>query len=113
IYQSGYRDAIFSYIRSVLSELNGAVYCSAPLPCGFASDSCGAEVTCCNSMTCTSGQCCVPVGESSCRTDADCCAGRCFGGVCSTICGNGIIEPGEACDPPGEQGVCGSGQACA
>jgi len=28
------------------------------------------------------------------------------------ICGNGTLEPGEACDTPGQQGTCGAGQLC-
>jgi len=29
-----------------------------------------------------------------------------------SVCGNGTLEPGEACDTPGQQGTCGAGQLC-
>src|SRR5262249_28140816 len=28
------------------------------------------------------------------------------------VCGDGIIAPGETCDPPGQQGACPAGQTC-
>ena len=38
--------------------------------------------------------------NTACLTD-----GACHDGVCFTIeCGNGMVEPGEKCDPPGTDG---------
>ncbi len=83
--------------------------------CGTCPNDCGA---CCGNGTCEAGRgedcrtcqpdcgsCC---GNGACETDLgeDCetCQSDC--GTCGPVCGNGIIEYGEACDPPG--GTCGT-----
>lgn len=78
--------------------------------CGTCEPDCGA---CCGNGVCEAGRgencrtcepdcgsCC---GNGACEADLgeDCetCEPDC--GVCGPVCGNGIIEEGEACDPPG------------
>ncbi len=108
IYESGHRDAVADYIRASSDDLNGAIYCEAPTPCGFAGDACGPATSCCNGLTCESDACCVPVGESQCLTDGDCCEGTCESGTCQVFCGNGLVDAGEVC----EYGTCGDGERC-
>ena len=53
-------------------------------------------------VSCESGDGCCPAGCNA-NNDAD----------CSTTCGNGVIEPGETCDPPGTcPTTCNDGNAC-
>src|SRR5439155_14693680 len=44
---------------------------------------------------------------------AQCPPGQVCAGSCQcTLCGNGLLDRGEQCDPPGQQAQCAAGQLC-
>ncbi|MHC4219651.1 MAG: hypothetical protein ACYSU7_14505, partial [Planctomycetota bacterium] len=48
-------------------------------------------------------------------TDDDCVEGECVNTPIAPCCGNGVVEPGEQCDPPNDQacpGLCGFDCLC-
>jgi hypothetical protein len=64
---------------------------------------CGACVT---SVCGSHADCCNVSWDSTCVILSEFLCGRC------PYCGDGSIDPGETCDPPGRQGICGAGQIC-
>lgn len=47
------------------------------------------------------------IGGLGCTGDGDCASGVCTEGACTSVCGNGVTEPGEACDD-GNVDACGT-----
>jgi len=67
------------------------------LACGSCSANCAALQ---GTVTgCTNG--------TGCKLGSDCTSGNCVNGICSTLCGNGIVESGENCDD-GNADACGN-----
>jgi len=62
------------------------------------------------------GQCTIKVAARSSdhppRTDRDKITLQCMPGPCLPPCGNGVVGPGEVCDPPGSTAGCPPNQAC-
>jgi cysteine-rich repeat protein len=66
-------------------------------------DACG---TCNANCTAANGTVTGCIGGFGCATNGDCASGTCSSGECSSVCGNGLLEPGEACDD-GNVDACG------
>jgi hypothetical protein len=52
----------------------------------------------CNATCSGAGTGSTCLGGTGCKSNADCASGTCDGGTCTNVCGNGDVEPGEACD---------------
>ncbi len=84
--------------------------CTPNQGCSEQGGTCAAgQISCCEGLECKGTTCVKPctLAGDKCTYDADCCAGYCLGGVCSTQC---IGTEGSACIP-GVRDCC-SGMAC-
>src|SRR5438445_1559745 len=81
---------------------------------------CGDGRVCPDGYTCKTTTCASPAQIAACdgmpagtECSADSRTGRCFDGACeATFCGNGIVEPGEACDDNNQLGGDGCNGTC-
>jgi len=86
---------------------------SCPTTCDD-SDSCTMDTLTGSAANCNADCSNAPISE--CHDGDGCCAPGCDTSVdsdCSDTCGNGVLDPGETCDPPGScPTTCDDGDAC-